>query len=195
MGKGLAIVLTIVACAALGCAHRANDVRPLPVQVQPSAQVELPQASASWDQDVIKVTGVVRRKPAVNEPIAGHVHVDLLSAEGELLDQVLLRWTPQAIPTTGTRQSTYSANYGAKPFAGAKVRIVVVDDEQEHAFPAPWASGGGGTAGSLAGAPRGMGTPGTLGAPKSGKARGTPGTPRQRSSTPRTPGSGRGGRR
>ena len=191
----LSMTTSVAACAIVGCAsNRTTDTRRLPVQVEPSSQVELPQPSVSWEQNVLNVSGVVRRKPGVDDAVEGHIHVDLVSADGELLDQVLLRWIPSSIPVDGARESTYSANYGWQPPPNARVRIAILDDEQEHAFPGPEVSGGG-AAGTAAGAPRGMGTPGTLGQPKTGKARGTPGTPKQKTSTPRTPGGGRGGKR
>ena len=179
-----------------GCTLSRRDptpVRQVPTQVEPSSQVDLPPPSARWDGNVLNVSGVVRRTPGNNGEISGHVHVDLLAADGELLDQVLLRWMPQSVPIEGARQSPYRVNYRIKLSAGATVRIAVVDDEEEHAFPAPGASGGGGTAVTSAGIPRGIGTPGTLGKPKTGKARATRGTPKQKTSTPRTP-SGRYGR-
>ena len=190
-----ALAAALAACAISGCASgRTAEVRRLPVSVEPSSVVELPPPNVSWDQNVVKVSGVVRRKPGINEAVAGHIHVDFISMQGELLDQLLLPWTPQSIPIDGGRQSTYYANYGWQLPPNTKVRIAIADDEQEHAFPNPWASGGAGTGGTARNIPRGIGTPSMQGQPKTGMRR-TPSGPKQRSSTPRTPSRGGGGGR
>jgi hypothetical protein len=214
--KSLACVVVVVAVALVsaGCSlHRRGsgrdgaDARSMSVAVEPSRQVEMPTPRATRQGNTLRVSGVVQRKGGYDGPVDGHVHVDLLSPDGrEVLDQIVLSWTPLAIPAQGSRQSRYQVTYrAAKLPADARVRVAVVADEYEHAFPAP--SGGragvggrgrGGAGGlgaripTAAAVPSGVGTPSVLGAPRTGHARSTPSAPRQRSSSPRTPPGSRG---
>ena len=191
----LVVTTVITASLAGGCAPgRTGSSRKLTVQLQPSPQVELPQPSATWRGGLLKVSGVVRRKSDFNGPVAGHVHVDLLSADHELLDQVLLQWRPAAIPVDGARQATYRVTYVWDAPPVSVIRVAVVDDEQEHLFPTPESSGG--SVGSSARGSRGSGlrTPTPLGKPRAMARTRTP-QPRQKSSTPGTPRGISGGRR
>jgi hypothetical protein len=197
-------------CASLwhSSAKNKSNAKAMTVQIDPSRQVELPSPSATREGNTLHVAGVVKRRSGFDAPVAGHIHVDVLSADGAvLLDQILLHWTPGNIPTDGERQARYQVTYVAEKLpADARVRVAVVDDEYEHAFPAPSGAGenggggGGGapTAGigghtpSVSGAPHGVGVPSVLGTPRTGRAHSTPSTPRQHNSSPHTPGGSHG---
>jgi hypothetical protein len=182
-----------------------SNAKPMTVQTDPSPQVELPSPRATREGNTLHVVGVVKRRSGFDAPVAGHIHVDVLSADGaELIDQIVLQWTPGAIPTGGARQAKYQVNYVAEKLpADARLRVAVVDDEYEHAFPAPTGigdsgGGAGATAGiggrtpSVSGAPHGVGIPSVLGTPRTGRAHSTPSTPRQPNSSPHTPGGSHG---
>ena len=180
---------TVVALPTIlvGCSsnRRTPDVKPLRVEVRPSPQVTLPPPSVRWDGHALRVAGEVRRAPSFDGTVAGHVHVDLVSSGGELLDQVLLGWTPHDIGQGERGQSKYQVTYVPESLPpDTVVRVAVVDDEQEHLFPGPESSGGG--VGGSAGVSH-SGTPKPLGTPQTGKRSGAPRQPRQKSSTPRTP--------
>ena len=192
----LAVVAPVFFGGLAGCASKRSPATPaasvLPVQVEPSAQVELRQPSAAWDAaGVLRVDGTVRRQPGYDGPVAGHVHVDLLSPEQELLDQVLLEWMPADVPLDGAREAAYRLRYrpAEKIPPGATLRLAIVDDEYEHAFPTPEQSGGGGGGGGggkgMRGGPK-IQTPRPLGTPWAPARRTTP-APRQKSSNPATP--------
>ena len=210
----LSIAVVLFALSTAGCSsHRRGKEKPqaraMQVEAEPSQQVELPSPHATRDGNTLRVSGVVRRRSGFDGPVAGHLHVDLLSKDGgELLDQILLHWTPGEVPTQGAREAHYQVTYVVAESlpADARVRVAVVDDEYAHAFPAPSGSGSGGGGGggysATAGVggrtptvnsiPTGSGAPSVLGNPRTGRGRSTPSTPRQPNSSPHTPSGSRG---
>jgi hypothetical protein len=169
------------------------------VKVQPveTPEAALPTTSVHLDGDVMKISGIIKRKPGYNGPLDGHVRIEFASPTGEVLNEFPLDWDPQDVPITGERQAQYAIDYGWVPPQGTTMRVTIEEDAE---FVGVGNGTGGGdssgprTAGGPQKAPSGIRTPRPTGQAKSGHAGGTPGTPRQRTSTPSTPGASRGGR-
>ena len=193
----------LLACLAgiwliVGCAQEKQPPKDLvssglmKFQPVPTNEADLPTPKVALSDDVMMISGVVKRKPDYNGPLDGHVKIELLDASGQVLEQFPIEWQPQDVPLNGTREAEYALNYGWVPPEGTTLRVSVVEDVDSVSV----ASGGAGgkgprAAGNPQGPPTKAQTPGVTGHPKSGFAGGTAGTPRQASSTPRTPGASR----
>jgi hypothetical protein len=109
----LVVGIAVISSTGAGCSmHRkssgSTNAKPMTVEVEPSPQVELPAPRATRDGNTLKVSGIVQRKSGYDGPVPGHLHVDVLSPDGaELVDQLVLNWTPLDIPAQSPRQSRY----------------------------------------------------------------------------------------
>jgi hypothetical protein len=198
--KTIGLLLMIAIIASGGCAHSSQTdlvaTRQVRVERLDDDQLEVLPPQVVREEGVVHFRGEIRRKPGFDGPSDQHVHLDLLDARGEWIDQIALHWQPQMMPTTGSRSARYEVNYFWAPPPGTLVRISVADDSHDT-----MALGAGGgslpSSGAGSGRPSGLNTPAPGGRPR-GSATHTPGTPRQ-PSQPRTPGTptgrGRGGRR
>jgi hypothetical protein len=97
----------------------------------------------------LEVFGTVTRRPDNDGPISGFLDVQLRSKAGELIDQSLIHWVPESIPTDGARSAKYSARILGVPPVGSIVRVAYVEklaDLDEPLGP-PELGGSGSTAG------------------------------------------------
>jgi hypothetical protein len=193
-------LLVVVAVFVLGCSS-ASSRRDLVAdhvvkldQVR-SDRYELSPPSVTRDNDgVVTFRGDVRRRAGDSGPTDEHLHLDILDAKGEWVDQIALHWVPQAIPTGGDRRAAYEVSYFWQPPPGTTVRLSVADDTHDTSL-----GSAGGAAPSAAphaigvpGQPSGPNTPSPGGTPRQGATR-TPMQPHQ-PGQPRTPGVPLGGR-
>ncbi len=74
----------------------------------PGIVVSLPSVFSKRND--LEVFGTVTRRPNNDGPVGGFLDVEIRSSNGVLLDQSLIHWVPDLIPTDGTRSSKYSAH-------------------------------------------------------------------------------------
>jgi hypothetical protein len=87
--------------------------------------VSLPSVFAKRNE--LEIFGTVVRKPDYNGPVTGFLDVQIRASSGELIDQSLIHWVPEIIPTDGTRSARYSAHVLGVPPAGSIVRVAYVE--------------------------------------------------------------------
>ena len=192
------IIASIIALAPVGCTSAGHSSRTdlvatgiVGVEVISSDFVILPPPHIYRDGDALLVSGLVGRKPGVEQPLDGHIGLLIVRPDGTEEEEIPLAPAPNEIPTTGNRQSKYEVRYAWSPPRGTVFRVLFDDKDHialDNYGTAPNAGG------RPAQAPSGIYTPSAAGHPRTGMARRTPGTPRQARSSPRTPGV-RGGRR
>jgi hypothetical protein len=69
----------------------------------------------------------VTRRPDNDATIGGFLDLQIRSKNGDLIDQSLIHWVPESIPTDGTRSARYSARLLGVPPIGSIVRIAWVE--------------------------------------------------------------------
>lgn len=191
------LCFSVFAVWAGGCASASKkSVDPvaggmLRIECMTSDLVVLPPPTVRQEENALLVSGVVNGKEGVNRAVDGHVALLVVLPDGTEEEEIPLAISPGSIPASGERQASYHIRYGWTPRRGTVLRLLF--DDKDHV-----ASGNFGVApnaaGSAAALPSGPRTPSAGGHPKSGMARKTPGTPKQRGAAPRTPGVGSGGK-
>ena len=199
-------VALLTACLILigGCSSPAPTdlvaTKAVKLEQPPSDRFDLsPLHITRDDEGVVMFRGEVRRKDGDDAPTDEHVHLDIVDAKGEWVDQIALHWQPQTIPRSGERSATYQVQYFWTPPPGTTIRVSVADDSHDTLLSTGGGKAPAGGPSGVAGPPKGIYTPSPGGSPRAGATR-QPGQPRQ-PSQPRTPGvplgrgSGRGARR
>jgi len=91
----------------------------------PGIVVSLPSVFSRRND--LEVFGTVTRRPDNDGPIGGFLDVQIRAKTGELIDQSLIHWVPEAIPTDDTRSAKYSAHILGVPPVGSIVRVAYVE--------------------------------------------------------------------
>lgn len=114
----------------------------------PGIVVSLPSVFAKrYD---LEIFGTVTRRPDYDGPVGGFLDIQIRAKTGELLDQSLIHWVPEIIPTDGTRSAKYSAQLLGIPPEGSIVRVAFVEkvaDLDEPLGPPEFGGSGGGHSG------------------------------------------------
>jgi len=116
----------------------------------PGIVVSLPSVFSRRND--LEVFGTVTRRPDNDGPIIGFLDVQIRSKTGELIDQSLIHWVPEAIPTDETRSAKYSAHILGVPPVGSIVRVAYVEKVGDLDEPiGPPENGGSGATGGRGG--------------------------------------------
>jgi hypothetical protein len=91
----------------------------------PGIVVSLPSVFSKIND--LEVFGTVTRRSDNNGPVGGFLDVEIRATTGELIDQSLIHWAPEIIPTDGTRSAQYSAHILGVPPAGSIIRVAYVE--------------------------------------------------------------------
>ena len=146
--------------------------------------LNVPPPSIALRDAILEISGTVQRNPKYDGPSDWHLHISILEPDGQEIDQFVWRWQPDPIPVTGSRLATYSLQYGWTPPRGTIFRVTLADEDDVHREGNLGSSGSAsnrrGVGGGPQQLPQGPRTQSSYsGKPKSGRAAGTPGTPRQ----------------
>jgi len=99
------------------------------VQVIQDKLVRLLTPEIKIDDGVLNVTGYVRRRPGVRSVLTGRIDIEVVDAQGTLLDWIPAVLYPNPIPTEGRGESGYVIHYGWVPPAGSIVKVHFVDSK------------------------------------------------------------------
>ena len=93
----------------------------------PGLVVSLPSVFSKIND--LEVFGTVTRRPDNDAPPmpGSFLAVQIRAKTGELIDQSLIHWVPDIIPTDGTRSAMYSAHILGVPPEGSIVRVAYVE--------------------------------------------------------------------
>lgn len=126
-------LLVFSLCAPLAStAHEAVDpLHATPVEIVESRLATPKEIHVQETDQGVKVEGILQRRGHLSIKIRGHVDVELLDANG----QVLSRATTVVAPQSGSAEHDHSRRFSAllpKPSAAYKVRVVHGLDEDDH---------------------------------------------------------------
>lgn len=112
----------------------------------PGVVVSLP--TVFRENDDLLISGTVTRQTGYDAPVPGFLDVQVLGPDGKQIDESLLHWDPEQIPTAATRSARYHARILGYPPAGSTVRVAYVDKITDlESFNGPTIGSGGAAAG------------------------------------------------
>jgi hypothetical protein len=88
--------------------------------------VQVGHPKVQIDDDVMTITGNVRRAAGRSEDVSGRVDIEVLGSKGEQLAWLTAVVSPNPLPTDGS-DAGYEIHYGWTPPGGATVRVHFVD--------------------------------------------------------------------
>lgn len=98
------------------------------------------------ENDDLVVSGTVTRQAGDDAPVQGFLEMRVIGPDDKLLDESLLHWVPEQIPTAGPRAARYHGRVLGNPPAGSTVRVAYIEKVSDlESYDAP--SAGGGSAG------------------------------------------------
>ncbi len=122
-------VFLMMGCSSSGTqSHgQAVDSGMVKAEAVPNKLLEIPMPSVEIDDGFTTVSGSVHRKPGVTSPLSGRIDIEFIDTDGEVIEFLPARLTPQKIPLDPNSPCTYSTEYGWVPPRGSTVRIHFVD--------------------------------------------------------------------
>ncbi|MFH1739964.1 MAG: hypothetical protein ABIH23_13220 [bacterium] len=124
----LAIMLLVSTGVVLmsGCAcKRASLVDSGAVSLErvPSKYARVSVATVYQEEDQLVVSGAVKRDYFFRSHLRGHVDVETVDLNGEVLEQVCASYLPREIPRMGSRSSMFKVRMPVHPDKGSRVRL------------------------------------------------------------------------